>query len=304
MKRSQETVFIAFLALAIARVCGADEPPSAEKLGLTGNVRSVVENELADNISPLEPKGTSFETRTTYFSPDGSILLFEDCVSACERTEFFWQLGRLVEERRHFDNQLPERTAKYVRDSEGNVEEEQTFENGNLTCTKRFRKDSLKDEESEYCGDSLTSLLVRKHDEATGEDLVSWYTYGYDTGKENLETRYNERKVRLDDGTVKTEQLFGGTVRVSTTRDSMGRIVEEVRASNVEYHRETHKFDWSGREIEKAEWARDGTNINRRTYVYVNDAQGNWIRRTELFSSSAMNEPVAGEVTVRVIDYY
>lgn len=231
-------------------------------------------------------------------------MLFEDCVSACERTEFVWQLGRLVEERHQLENQLPERTVRYVRDSEGDVEEEQTFENGNLECTKRLHKDSFQDEETEYCGDSLTNLLVRKHDEATGEDLVSWYTYSYDTGKENLETRYKERKVRLDDGTVKTEQLFGGTVRVSTTRDSMGRILEEVRASDVAYHRETLKFDRSGREIEKAEWARDGANINRRTYVYVNDAQGNWIRRTELFLSSAMNEPVEGEVTVRVIDYY
>jgi antitoxin component YwqK of YwqJK toxin-antitoxin module len=293
-----------FLALGIAPGCGADELPSVKKLGLKGNVRSVIENELADNLSPLEPKGTSFQTRTTYFSPDGSVLLLEDCVSVCERTEFFWQLGRLVEERHQFENQLPERTVKYVRDSEGEVEQEQTFENGNPECTKRFHKNSLQDEESEYRADSLTSLLVRKHDETTGEDLISWYTYSYGTGKENLETRYNERKVLLDDGTVKTEQLFGGTARVSTTRDSMGRILEEVRISDAAYHRETHKFDGSGREIEKAEWAGDGTNINRRTYVYLNDPQGNWIRRTELFSSSAMNEPVEGEVTVRVIDYY
>src|SRR5690349_12872076 len=99
MKRLQQRVFITFLALGIAPVCGADEPPSVKKLGLKGYVRRVIENELADNISPLEPKGTSFQTRTTYFSPDGSVLLLEDCVSVCEHTEFFWQLGRLVEER-------------------------------------------------------------------------------------------------------------------------------------------------------------------------------------------------------------
>jgi hypothetical protein len=311
MKRLQQRAFIPFLVLGIAPACAADEPPSLQKLGLRGNVRSVIENKLADNIS-------RFTTSTAYFSPDGSVWLFEYCgpssvssgdahheISTCQRTEFVWQLGRLVEERLQFDNKTPQVTVRYVRDSEGDVEEEQIFENGNLNCTKRLHKDSLRDEERDYCGDSLTGLLVRKHDEATGEDLVSQYNYGQDPPKEIFETHHNERKVRLDDGTVKTEQVWDeGSVRVSTTRDSMGRILEAARASDSVYHRETHKFDGSGREIEKAEWAKDGTNINRRTYVYVNDAQGNWIRRTELFSSSAMNEPVEGEVTVRVIDYY
>lgn len=137
-----------------------------------------------------------------------------------------------------------------------------------------------------------------------GEDLVSWYTYKYDTGEQVLETQYNERKVQMDDGTVRTEQQFGSNGRVSTIRDSMGRIVEEERVSDAHYYRETHKFDSSGREIEQAEWNRDGTNINRRTYVYVNDTQGNWIRRTEFFGSDAYSRPVEGEVTIRAIDYY
>ena len=288
----------------IAPAFGADGPRSWESFNLKGHVRVVTESDLADNISPSEPKGTPFHTRTAYFSPDGSLLFFQDCVSTCERTDFVWQLGRLIEERHQFENQLPERTVKYVRDSDGDVEEELTFENGNPECTKRFRKTALQDEESEYCGDSLTNLVVRKHNEATGQDLVSWYTYKYSSGEQVLETQYNERKVQVDDGTAKTEQLFGGSARVSTIRDSMGRIVEEVRASDAHYYRETHKFDSSGREIEKAEWARDGTNINHRTYVYVNDAQGNWIRRTEFFESPAYSHPIEGDVTVRAIDYY
>jgi len=46
-----------------------------------------------------------------------------------------------------------------------------------------------------------------------------------------LETRYEERRVRLDDGTVRTEQLFGGGSTAVTTADSKGRILEEVRDS-------------------------------------------------------------------------
>jgi hypothetical protein len=72
MKQLQLRVLIAYLVLGLAPVCAADEPPSLQKLGLRGNVRSVIENKLADNISP-------FNTSTAYFSPDGSVLLFEYC---------------------------------------------------------------------------------------------------------------------------------------------------------------------------------------------------------------------------------
>jgi len=288
----------------IVPVFGADGAKSWASFGLVGSVRTLTESDLADNISSAEPKGTPFHTRTTYFSPDGSALFFEDCVSTCERIDFVWQAGRLVEERHQSENQLPERTVKYVRDSDGRVVEEQTETGGILECTKRYRRDASQEEESEYCGDSLTSRRAWEHDEAAGKDQVSWYTYSGEKGDEVLETRYEERRVRLDDGTVRTEQLFGGGSTAVTTADSKGRILEEVRDSNAGYHRETHRFDESGREIEKAEWARDGTNINRRTYVYVNDAQGNWIRRTELFGSPAYSAPVEGEVTVRKIDYY
>jgi hypothetical protein len=81
--------------------------------------------------------------------------------------------------------------------------------------------------------------------------------------------------------------------------------LEEVRDyRDGAYHRETHAYDESGREIEKAGWNRDGSNINRRKYVYINDDHGNWIRRTELFSSSAMSAAVEGAITMRRIDYY
>ncbi len=82
------------------------------------------------------------------------------------------------------------------------------------------------------------------------------------------------------------------------------RLTETVNDFKDSYHRETHRYDALGREIEKAEWNRDGSIINRRTYIYSTDSLGNWTRRTEMFSSSAMNEPVEGEVTVRSIDYY
>jgi len=41
------------------------------------------------------------------------------------------------------------------------------------------------------------------------------------------------------------------------------------------YYRETRRYDALGREIEKAEWNRDGSVINRRTYIYSTDLLGN-----------------------------
>ena len=148
--------------------------------------------------------------------------------------------------------------------------EEKTV-SGDLVCRKRYQRGASQDEEIESCGDGPINRRVWKHDEDTGKDRVFSYSYPDDVG-------------RLDDGTVRTEQLSGGGTVVTTT-DAKGRILEEVRDFSAAYHRETHKYDESGREIEKAEWDSDGTIINRRTYVYVNDPQGNWIRRTELFWS-------------------
>lgn len=64
MQRLQWKVFATVLVLGIAPICDADEHPSLEKLGPTGNIRSIIESELADNISPSEPKGTVFHVRT------------------------------------------------------------------------------------------------------------------------------------------------------------------------------------------------------------------------------------------------
>ncbi|HEY2352126.1 MAG TPA: hypothetical protein VGH83_06415 [Candidatus Acidoferrum sp.] len=56
-----------------------------------------------------------------------------------------------------------------------------------------------------------------------------------------------------------------------------GQLLEEVCASEHAHHRETHAYDESGREIEKAGWNSDGSNVNRQKYVFVSDDHGNWI---------------------------
>jgi hypothetical protein len=97
------------------------------------------------------------------------------------------------------------------------------------------------------------------------------------------------------------EAIFGTS---ATTTDVKGRLLEDVSDFENSFHRKTYRYDEFGREIEKAEWNRDRSIINRRTYLYSDDPQGNWIRRTELFWSSALSEPVEGQITIRSIEYY
>ena len=303
MKRFQQRVLMPFLVLGIAPVCGADEPPSLQKLGLKGNIRSVIESDLADNISPSEPKGTPFHVRTFRFSPDGYAISSEDCVSTCERSYFTWQGGRLVEERHESENGLPERRAVYVWDADGRLAEERTFDEGDLLCRKQYIYDGSSEQETWYCPDTAVKRRVKVPDGDTNSDNVSVFHYLEDRKEFKLVSQHEEKTVKLANGATRTESKFsGGTT--SITRDAESRLLETVNDFRDSYHCETHRYDAMGREIEKAEWNRDGSIINRSIYIYSTDSLGNWTRRTEMFSSSAMNEPVEGEVTVRSIDYY
>jgi len=61
------------------------------------------------------------------------------------------------------------------------------------------------------------------------------------------------------------EEYSDGTS--ATTTDVKGRLLEDVSDFENSFHRETYRYDEFGREIEKAEWNRDGSIINRRTYL-------------------------------------
>jgi hypothetical protein len=101
-------------------------------------------------------------------------------------------------------------------------------------------------------------------------------------------------KLRLEDGTTRTEKQYPGGTSTTTT-DAKGRLLEGVIDFENLYHRETHQYDEFGREIEKVEWNRDGSMINLRTYDYSDNPQDNSISRTELFCSLALSEPVEGK---------
>ena len=274
-----------------------------QKLGLKGNIRSVIESDLADNISPSEPKGTPFHVRTFRFSPDGYATSLEDCVSTCERSYFAWQGGLLVEERQEFENELPERTVVYVWDGDGRLAEEQVFDGGELYCRKQYINNTSSEQETWYCPETPAKRRVKVHNEDTSTDNVSVFHYLEDKRDFKLVNQFQEKTTKLENGGTRAESKFSGGTTI-VTRDAEGRLLETANDFNNSYHRETHKYDEMGREIEKAEWNRNGSIINRRTYVYSTDSLGNWTRRTELFWSSAMSEPVEGEVTVRTINYY
>jgi hypothetical protein len=301
MKQFRKMLVLTFVLMGL-RAYGADEPPSLKQLGLKGTIRSVTESDLADSISPSEPKGIAFHVRTIHYSPDGLPLSSEDYVSTCERSYFAWQGGHLAEERHESENGLPERTVNFIWDADGRLREEQ-HEEGEIHCRKLYEYEGSTEQETSTCFGTRVKRRIKMHDEETNSDNVFVFHYQEDKKDFKLVSQFRQKTIRLEKGTIRTESTFsGGTT--SVTRDSEDRLLEEVSNFGTSFHRETHRYDGNGREIEKAEWNKDGSIINRRTYIYFTDPLGNWIRRTELFWSSAMEEPVEGDVTVRAIDYY
>jgi hypothetical protein len=302
------TIGVLVLLAAPRGVCGQDAPITWKSLGLRGQVREVVEQELADNLATPKQLGVVFATKTTTFSPVGEALSFESCVPSCDETRFSWQRGLVQEERRRFANGSPEETVRYVRDSAGRIIEELTFEGGDLFRRVEIAQSETRKEISTYYGDTLVEMKVTAQGERAGMNNVELHLFESDDmdggkGALRLHSAYQESDTQLENGVMRREQSSPNW-RTTVTTNADARLLEEVRDVGESFHRETHQYDSVGRESEKAEWNKDGTSINRREYIYVNDERGNWIRRTELFSSSAMKAAVEGEVTVRTISYY
>jgi hypothetical protein len=154
-------------------------------------------------------------------------LSFEECVSTCDKLSFHWQEGRLAEERHEFANGLPELTVKYIRDADSKVVEQQTFYQGAPGCSKRYHASGSREEETEYCSDTPTSRQIRLHDESTGTDCVSLFTYQEDGTTVDLQRHWRELKVQLENGTTRTEKRYSDGTSVTTT-DVKGRLLEDV----------------------------------------------------------------------------
>ena len=253
---------------------GQSGPMTWNSLGLRGQVRPLVEQDLADNLATPKEIGVVFATRTTTFSSDGRALSFDACVgSDCKRTRFTWEGPYLLEERHEFSNGFPEETVRYVRDSEGRIIEEITSEGSELYKRLEISGARPREERATYYGDALTELTVSVRSEDMEKSKVATHFLGED-GTLRPYSEYRESETRLADGAVRRERRFSdGTQPV--TRDADGRLLEKVQDSEESYQRETHQYDAFGREIEKAEWDRDGSNINCRKDVYVDV----WLRR-------------------------
>lgn len=304
MRTTLRALLVLVLISHTAPLLADDRPKTWGEFSLIGRVRTLTESEVSD-VTWFQPDGHPFHTLTTHFSTNGSLVDYAECVSTCDRSYYVWEAQRLVEQRNDSETLEREETVVYLYDTDGRVTEEQTVSLGILYKRTVHLRDGPRTEEIEYFGDSPFSRRVWQHDEVNGTDRIWLYSYQGDPRKEVLESQTEDRTIRFSDGSVRIEDA-SAPGSYFTVNDSNGRLLEEQRSGDNFFHHEKHRYDARGREIEKSEWFRDGTIINRRTYVYVDDAQGNWIRRTEYFWSSAYVDPAPTqcEVTIRKIDYY
>lgn len=268
--------------------------------GLSGRVRTLTESEVA-NASAQNPNGNAFQTRVVSFSTGGFAWEVRKFGADTERTTFILQ-GPLVVRSYTDSPDGDSREVSYSRDATGQVQENVESIGTVLTFTTRFEDKPPDKEIIEYCNDQPSTRLLKATDENSPTSTVSSFEYSDDRKDWALVSRYKQGQTKLPNGSVRTESV--GACSTIMTIDANQKLLEDIQDCPRSYHRETHRYNELGWEIEKAEWERNNEPVNRRTYLYATDSHGNWIRKREMFWSPAYREPVEGELTLRRIEYY
>ena len=251
---------------------------SWRSLGLTGRVRTLTEQDVAD-VSPESPDGWPYQTRIYSFSTDDFAWSSEKEGAVTEKTVFVLQGPLIVQSHSESPDSFT-RDTSYSRDTNGQVTELRE-PNGDLVCTTRISWGSRVEEQTQFCGDSPISRTTKRRNPGTGAFSVSYSDFLPDKGW-IARSQYEEHETHSQDATHILQWVSKCNYR--WTSDTGSRLLEELQDCPDSYHRATHKYNEAGWEAERAEWEHNNQIINRRTYICQMDSQGNWTRRTEWFA--------------------
>jgi hypothetical protein len=284
-------IAIVLLAL-VSSAARAPKQTDWQDYGLSGKVRVLIEEQISNDGEP-------FYRVTTHFSPDGFIEYEEVCEDPCETTRYVRENGWVKKTIATKSGRDDRRIVTYERNEKGEVTTETTeWEQGLTKRVDHFFDDSTQEDVVRETMNHNDPYELRTRRTPTG-----WVQKTVFADTEPLVSEITREE--LGDGVVRlTEKNPGGSVWI-TVRDREDRLVDLAQKWKDGFHRQTHKFDERGREIERAEWNEDGTFINRRSYTYIDDAQGNWTFMKEQFDSSALRQPMRPQIIQRrTISYY
>lgn len=308
-----------------------------ERAGLRGPVRRIVEERVNEPLGLLIRGTTRITTQVVEYDEQGAEVLREeyrdwngDLLRKIEREhdatgrptevlEELWGVTRAPDFFGHVG------LAGDSPDFQEAVQQE--FDGPTQTIQKRFR----------YEGDRLAEVEVRNS--AVGTE-VDRRLYEYDPsgrrvtvyssngqgdvtpasvsefrelphGSFERKTAYSlfgmEQAVYDADGRLRSETLYAGQAgppRHTRRYDSAGREVERIdydRTGRVQA-RILDIYDLNGTLAQSVIWSADGERV-RRSYTYVFDERGNWIRRTATGSDEELGSRPGQEITERIIEY-
>jgi hypothetical protein len=284
-------------------------PNTLQALGIEGPVHLIRETLIA-HVQESEPEGSTIRIKTTTFSPDGRLIGVNDCDTqgSCYHTELRWNSNWVIEERQK--TELMDKLTEYVRDAEGRPVREiqsQDFINGYVSHQEtRYEYEQRSTVRTELVDDVLFEKRVRRQNSGSGVQQTSVYMRSRQPSgqmKWVLQSSHYAQSETASDGSVR---IFSDLAedKSSSVYDAHGRQIEETVDTPNSYNRTVYVYNNQGWMVEKSEWFRDGSQINCRKYTYQTDSHGNWIRKTEHFSSSAMETSTEGDVVVRNIEYF
>lgn len=298
---------LCLLAQTEKSISDPDGPNTLQSLALAGPVHFVKETFIG-HVQESEPEGSTIRIKTFTFSPEGRLLDVDDCdtQNSCNHTKLRWTSDWVIEERQITG--LMDKITQFVRDSEGRPQQEiqlEDFFNGYVSRQEaRYEYQPLSTVRTELIDGVPFEKRISRRD---AENFIQ-QTFVYVRTKQldgrmkwALQRSHVSQSETSSDGSLRISSDGGKSISVF---DAHGRQIEDIVDTPNSYGRTVYVYNDRGWLTERSEWNREGSQINCRKYTYQTDSRGNWIRKTERFSSSAMESSIEGDLVVRDIEYF
>jgi YD repeat-containing protein len=262
--------------------------------------------------------------------------------------ELFCPVREVVERWIHWEDRVPMRVDRTLYDKAGHRLESYSWEETNGTVIPKSKRKALYQYDPSgrlitlitYFGEdgSMSGTMTYTYDQKgqkTGEILrdgkgreTNRWMYSWDDKGNKIEDagwpdgqlfpeanaprrvrwKYDSQNHAIEGTATKSDGAFEW--KALYKHDDKGRISEMIslKSDGSVRDREVFQYDRSGRIVEKLELKAEGTLGFKATYMYKDDAKGNWVKKTpnrwSYYNKSGNPERLSTEVITRTITYY